>query len=79
MPGRSDEQLGIVRVDDVGGEHAIVGRFLTQLVGFAGEEPFTSEEVVQITELTRIYGLDLGTWRPERVGREAAPESQASE
>jgi hypothetical protein len=23
-------------------------------------------------ELTRIYGLDLGTWRPERVGHDAA-------
>ena len=36
-------------------------------------------EVGQIGELTRIYGLDLGTWRPERAGREAASESQASE
>jgi predicted DNA-binding ribbon-helix-helix protein len=40
--------------------------------GFAGEEPFSPEEVRQITELTRIYGLDLDTWRPERVGHEAA-------
>jgi predicted DNA-binding ribbon-helix-helix protein len=40
--------------------------------GFAGEEPFTSEEVGQITELTRIYGLALGTWRPERVRHEVA-------
>jgi hypothetical protein len=47
--------------------------------GFAGEEPFNAAEVGQIGELTRIYGLDLGDWRPERAGREAAPESQASE
>ena len=40
--------------------------------GFAGEEPFNAEEVRQITELTRIYGLDLGAWRPERVGHETA-------
>jgi predicted DNA-binding ribbon-helix-helix protein len=46
--------------------------------GFAGEEPFTSDEVQQITELTRIYGLDLSHWRRERAGREVVPEAQAS-
>ena len=40
--------------------------------GFAGEEPFNAAEVGQIGELTRIYGLDLGAWRPERVGHDAA-------
>lgn len=45
--------------------------------GFAGEKPFTAAEVGQITELTRIYGLDLGDWHPERAGREAASERPA--
>ncbi len=45
--------------------------------GFAGEEPFNADEVRQITELTRIYGLDLGTWPRARAGQEAASATQS--
>ena len=39
VAGDADQQLGIIGIDDVGGEHAVVGRFLAQLVRFAGEHP----------------------------------------
>src|SRR5207237_7829181 len=35
----TDEQLGIVRVDDVSGEHGIVRRLFAQLMGLAGKQP----------------------------------------
>ena len=39
VPGDADEQLGIIGVRDIGGQHGVVGGFLAQLVGFAGEQP----------------------------------------
>jgi hypothetical protein len=39
--------------------------------GFAGQEPFTAEEVRQIGELVRIYGLSLPEWQPAETRRAA--------
>ena len=39
VPRDADQQLGIIGVDDVGCKDAVVGRFLAQLVRFAGKQP----------------------------------------
>ena len=44
VPGDADEQLRIIGVHDIGGQHGVVGGFLPQLVGFAGEQPYERVE-----------------------------------
>ena len=39
MTGDADQQLRIIGIDDVGCEHGVVGGFLAQLMGFAGQDP----------------------------------------
>ena len=39
VAGNADQQLSIIGVGDVGREHCVIGRFLTQLVRLAGELP----------------------------------------
>ena len=39
VPRHSDQQLGIIGVGDVGGEHGVVGGFLAQLVRLSRQQP----------------------------------------
>ena len=39
VPRHADKQLSIVGIGDIGRKHCVVGRFLAQLVRFAGEHP----------------------------------------
>ena len=47
VPGNADQQLCVVGVDDVGGENAVVGGFLAQLVRLASEHPHQRVEPEQ--------------------------------
>ena len=54
----ADQQLRVIRVDDIGGEYAVVGGFLAQLVRFTGELPHQGIEPEQSRRDTREQQLD---------------------
>ena len=58
VPGNADQQLGVIGIGDISREHGVVGRFLAQLVGFAGEQPDQRIEPEQCGRHARQQQLD---------------------